>query len=262
MNSWIRGLLGAAAVLCRGYGVNVTTAAFFDLDNTVVRGSSLFPFATALLRRRQVGLLDLARFSWLNAKFIVTRTESGQARDLVMTKALSLVAGQRESDVMALCRGIVPGIVRERTNPAVVAEIARHRRRGDQTWLITASPVELAREIAASLGMTGALGTTAQVDSGRYTGRLVGEVMHGARKAAAVGLLAEREGLELGDCWAYSDSLNDLPLLSLVGHPTVVNANKRLRQVAVKNGWRVLEPGARPAGSTPRLSPAAPSTRS
>lgn len=237
----------------------MTSAAFFDLDNTVVRGSSLFPFVSALLRRRQVGLLDLVRFSWLNARFIVTRTESGQARDLVMAKALGLVAGRREVDVLVLCRGVVPGIVRERTNPAVVAEIERHHRRGDQTWLITASPVELAREIAASLGMTGALGTTAQVDEGRYTGRLVGEVMHGARKAAAAARLAESEGLELDECSAYSDSINDLPLLALVGYPTVVNANRRLRQVAVKNGWRILEAGGRAGDSAPGLSPAAPS---
>jgi len=238
----------------------VTAAAFFDLDNTVVRGSSLFPFATALLRRRHLGLADLARFSWLNARFILTRTESGRARDLVMEKALGLVAGQRESDVLELCRGVVPGIVRDRTNPSMVVEIARHRRRGDQTWLVTASPVELAREIAGALGMTGALGTIAHVDNGRYTGRLVGEVMHGARKAAAVADLARAEGLELDDCSAYSDSLNDLPLLTLVGHPAVVNANWRLRQMAWKNGWRVVGQGDEPAVCARGHVPAEPAT--
>lgn len=230
----------------------MAAAAFFDLDNTVVRGSSLFPFAWALVRRGWITPVEAAHFAWLNARFIVTRTESASGRDFVMARALALVAGRPTADVMDLCRQIVPGIMASRINPAVVSRIRRHQAAGDQTWLVTASPRELAAEIAASLGMSGALGTTAATASGRYTGRLTGDVLHGARKADAIAALAAVEGLDLADCSAYSDSMNDLPMLAMVGHATVVNPNTQLAQVARKNGWGLLDArrltsGVRPA---------------
>lgn len=239
----------------------MTTAAFFDLDNTVVRGSSLFPFAYALVRHGRISVTELAHFGWLNARFVATRTESASGREFVLSKALELVAGQRVEDVLSLCRDIAPSIVRKRTNIAVTTEIRRHRDNGDQTWLVTASPVELAVEIAHLLGMTGALGTKAASADGVYTGRLVGDVLHGVRKAEALTALAAVEEIDLADCSAYSDSLNDLPMLSLVGRATVVNANARLRQVAHKNGWRILDASARPVSPARRRSLAAPSTR-
>lgn len=95
--------------------------------------------------------------------------------------------------------------------------------------------------IARRLGMTGALGTVAEAVDGRYTGRLVGEMLHGPAKAAAVRALARREQLDLGRCAAYSDSANDIPMLSLVGHPFVVNPDGRLRKYARAHGWRVRD---------------------
>jgi phosphoserine phosphatase len=91
--------------------------------------------------------------------------------------------------------------------------------------------------IAARLGLTGALGTTAEHVDGVYTGRLRGELLHGAAKADAVRALALAEGLDLARCSAYSDSSNDLPMLSLVGHPTVINPDRRLRRHAAEQGW-------------------------
>lgn len=233
------------------------TAAFFDLDNTVVRGSSLFPFAWALVRDRRIGVGELARFGLMNARFVTTRTESIHDRDAVVAKALALVEGQRVEDVATLCDRIVPDIVRTRTNLAVVAEIRRHRAAGHQTWLVTASPVELAEAVAARLGMTGALGTQAEAVDGTYTGRLVGGVLHGQRKAAAISTLALVEGLDPMRCSAYSDSINDLPMLVMMGSATVVNPNKQLRSIAVRNGWRVID---RPYAVAPLVSstPAAP----
>lgn len=223
------------------------TAAFFDLDNTVVRGSSLYPFAGALLRSGRVSPAEVVRFAWLNLRFVATRSESASGRDLVVDRALSLVAGQRVENVMDLCRSVVPALVRDRLNMAVVQEIRRHQRAGSQTWLVTASPRELATSIARELGMTGALGTQAAIAGGVYTGELVGGVLHGARKADAVAALMAVEGLSPGDCSAYSDSINDLPLLALVGSATVVNANSRLRQVARKNGWAIMDAQRLPA---------------
>ena len=95
--------------------------------------------------------------------------------------------------------------------------------------------------IARRLGLTGALGTVAETEDGVYTGRLVGEILHGQAKAQAVRALAEREGLDLGACSAYSDSANDIPLLSLVGHPCAINPDSRLRAHAREHGWRVRD---------------------
>jgi phosphoserine phosphatase len=108
-------------------------------------------------------------------------------------------------------------------------------------WLVTATPVEVASVIADRLGLTGALGTVAESHDGVYTGRLVGEILHGEAKAEAVRALARREGLDLDRCAAYSDSANDVPMLSLVGQPTAVNPDARLRAYARKHGWAVRD---------------------
>src|SRR3712207_4178542 len=116
-----------------------------------------------------------------------------------------------------------------------------HLDQGQRVWLVTAAPVEIARTIAARLGLTGALGTVAEQVDGVYTGRLVGELLHGPMKAVAVRELAAAEGLDLGRCSAYSDSVNDLPMLSLVGDPCVINPDARLREHARARGWRVRD---------------------
>jgi phosphoserine phosphatase len=116
-----------------------------------------------------------------------------------------------------------------------------HLDQGQRVWLVTAAPVEIASTIARRLGLTGALGTVAEHEDGVYTGRLVGDLLHGPAKAVAVRGLAEREGLDLSRCSAYSDSYNDLPMLSAVGDPCVINPDPRLRDHARAEGWRVRD---------------------
>jgi HAD superfamily hydrolase (TIGR01490 family) len=138
-------------------------------------------------------------------------------------------------------------IAEERILPRVYEGITKvidhHRAAGDLTYLCTASPQELAEIVADSLDMSGALGTRAEVsDDGRYTGRLtdVG-VLHGEAKAAAVAELAARLDIDLQESYAYSDSINDLPLLELVGHPIAVNPETDLKRAAREMGWPVYE---------------------
>ncbi|MBV9318920.1 MAG: HAD family phosphatase, partial [Mycobacterium sp.] len=116
-----------------------------------------------------------------------------------------------------------------------------HLDAGQQVWLVTATPYELAVTIARRLGLTGALGTVAESVDGVFTGRLVGEILHGAGKAHAVRSLAIREGLNLKRCTAYSDSYNDVPLLSLVGTAVAVNPDAQLRALARKRGWEIRD---------------------
>jgi phosphoserine phosphatase len=116
-----------------------------------------------------------------------------------------------------------------------------HLDQGQRVWLVTAAPVEIASLIARRLGLTGALGTVAEHLDGVYTGRLVGDMLHGPAKAIAVQALAEREGLDLAACSAYSDSANDLPMLSLVGDPCAINPDPKLRSYARAHGWRIRD---------------------
>ena len=116
-----------------------------------------------------------------------------------------------------------------------------HLDRGQRVWLVTAAPIEIASIIARRLGLTGALGTVPEHESGVYTGRLVGELLHGPAKAEAVTALAAREGLDLARCTAYSDSYNDLPMLSMVGDACAINPDARLRAHAREMGWRVRD---------------------
>ena len=107
-----------------------------------------------------------------------------------------------------------------------------HQALGHEVWLISATPVEVSQVIAHRLGLTGGMGTIAEVEDGRYTGRLDGLPLHGSAKVAQVEALAERRGLDLARCAAYSDSSNDIPMLTLVGYPVAVNPDGRLRSHA------------------------------
>src|SRR5207253_7405789 len=112
-----------------------------------------------------------------------------------------------------------------------------HRELGEPVWLVTGAPVELAEIIARRLGLSGALGTVSEVVDGNWTGRLVGEVLHGPAKAVAVRAHAEREDFDLDQCAAYSDSINDLALLETVAHPHAVNPDRQLGRLARARAW-------------------------
>jgi phosphoserine phosphatase len=116
-----------------------------------------------------------------------------------------------------------------------------HLDAGQQVWLVTATPYELAATIAKRLGLTGALGTVAESVDGVFTGRLVGDILHGTGKAHAVRSLAIREGLNLRRCTAYSDSFNDVPMLSLVGTAVAINPDADLRDLARERGWEIRD---------------------
>lgn len=221
----------------------MTSAAFFDLDNTLVRGSSLFFLARQLVREGIVSRKEIVRFAWFEIRFVLTRSENRSHRDVVTSKALAIVAGYTTQEVSRVISRATTRLLNQRLVPSIVAELREHQRLGRPTFLITASPVELAADLASKLGMTGAIATTPEIVNGVYTGRLVGEPMHGQRKASAVLELAQRHQLDLGMSFAYSDSQNDVPLLSCVGHSAVVHANRRLCRLARSRGWKVLPAG-------------------
>jgi HAD superfamily hydrolase (TIGR01490 family) len=212
--------------------------AFFDVDNTMMVGASIFHFAKGLAARNFFSWRDLGSFTLQQVKLRV-RGESKDDMHRTRESALAFVAGKRVADVVALGEEIYAESMAAKIWPGTYALARRHLDAGGRVWLVTATPQELAVIIADRLQLTGALGTVAEVVDGRYTGRLVGDVLHGQAKAAAVRALATREGLDLGSCWAYSDSINDLPLLSLVGHPVAINPDSALRDEARMHGWEI-----------------------
>src|SRR3954466_6786324 len=218
-----------------------TAAAFFDVDNTMMMGASLFWFARGLAARKYFTGRDVASFIWQQAKFRVAGTESSVDMHTVRDNALAFVAGRPVEEIVQASEGIYDELMADRIWSGTRSLAQQHLDAGQRVWLVTATPVELASIIAHRLGLTGALGTVAEVVDGVYTGRLVGEMLHGPAKAEAVLALAEREGLDLARCSAYSDSYNDLPMLSLVGDPCVINPDSRLLEHARAHGWRVRD---------------------
>lgn len=216
-----------------------TSAAFFDVDNTMLRGASIYWLARGLAARRYFTTTDLAQFAWRQARFRLLAAEHAGDLSRAREAALAFVAGWRVDDVERLAEEIFDELMAPRIWSGSRALAQLHLDAGQQVWLVSATPVEIGRVIAQRLGLTGALGTVAEVVDGAYTGRLVGELMHGPAKAEAVAQLAAVEGLHLDRCSAYSDSVNDLPMLSAVGHPVAVNPDTALRRRARENGWQI-----------------------
>lgn len=217
------------------------SAAFFDLDRTLIPGSSLFLLARGLRARDLYRVRDLLRMAGQQAMFkLVGETEESVAA--VRRDALGFTTGREQAELRAWGREIATTEILPRVYPDIVRIIAGHRSAGDRTYLVTATPIELAEPVAAALEMDRALGTQAEIDSsGRYTGALVGGLLHGPAKAAAVLDLAERDGVNLARSHAYSDSVNDRRLLEAVGYPHAVNPDAGLLEIAVRNGWAVHE---------------------
>ena len=220
---------------------DLTAAAFFDVDNTIMQGASIFHLARGLHRRNFFTTADIAKAAWQQLYFRVVGSEDPEHIAKARATGLAFIAGHDVSELEAIGEEIFDEHMADKIWPGTRAIAQWHLDRGQRVWLITAAPVEIAQVIARRLGLTGALGTVSEHVDGVYTGRLVGEMLHGEGKAVAIREIAEREGLVLDECYAYSDSSNDLPMLSLVGHPCAVNPDSGLRAHARSKGWRVRD---------------------
>jgi HAD superfamily hydrolase (TIGR01490 family) len=246
-NSRSAALAGAAAAAVAEVEASLATppdpsaAAFFDVDNTMMQGASIYHFARGLAARDFFTWRDLAQFAVKQISFRVKGVEDPAHMEEAKQAALAFVAGHKVDEVVQLGEEIYDDLMADRIWSGTRALAQLHLDAGQRVWLVTAAPTELASLIARRLGLTGALGTVAESKDGVYTGRLVGEPLHGPAKAEAILALAEREGLDLSRCAAYSDSTNDLPMLSLVGHPVAVNPDHDLKQVAREKGWEIRD---------------------
>ncbi len=218
-----------------------TAAAFFDVDNTMMAGASIFYFARGLAARDFFDSRDLLRFGWQHVSYRLRGMEDPNGMHNAKEAALAFVAGREVSEIVRYGEEIYDERMAEQIYSGTLALAQQHLDAGHRVWLVTATPVELASIIARRLGLTGALGTVSEVVDGRYTGHLVGDPLHGPGKAAAVRALADREHLDLTRCWAYSDSINDLPMLSMVGNPVAVNPDPDLKSAAKDRDWTIKD---------------------
>ncbi|MFL6104310.1 MAG: HAD family hydrolase [Actinomycetes bacterium] len=221
--------------------VTTRRAAFFDVDKTLLPGSSLYLFARGLYRRGFYDLRDIAAFAFGQLVFRLTGAEGRRGMEAAREQALAFIEGKRRDDLVQIGHDILVEVIGPRIYPGMRRVIDDHHARGDRTYLVTAAPRELAEGIATYLGMDGALGTEAELVDGTYTGRLLGPVLHGPAKLDAVVRLANEQGFDLRASSAYSDSVNDRPLLEGVGRPVAVNPDRYLRDLAAERGWPVQD---------------------
>jgi HAD superfamily hydrolase (TIGR01490 family) len=220
---------------------NPSVAAFFDVDNTMMQGASIFHLAKGLHRREFFTTREILSAAWKQAYFRVVGVEDPEHVAETRASALSFISGHTVAELEALGEEIFDEAMAHRIWPGTRALAQMHLDQGERVWLVTAAPIEIAQIIARRLGLTGALGTVAEHVDGVYTGRLVGDMLHGPAKGEAIKALAAREGLDLDACSAYSDSFNDLTMLTLVGDPCAVNPDARLRGYAKQHGWRIRD---------------------
>jgi HAD superfamily hydrolase (TIGR01490 family) len=159
--------------------------------------------------------------------------------DTIRQRILGAVAGVRQDDLVALNAVVLPKLL-GRIRPEARRLLDLHRHANRATYIVSASPVEVVEPLALALGMTAGIGTRSKVVDGVYTGELAGPFCYGAGKVEAMSEVARWEGFDLGQCYAYSDSVSDLPMLTAVGHPVVVNPDAPLARHAALSGWPVV----------------------
>lgn len=215
-------------------------AAFFDVDNTLIRGSSSFLFGKAAFERKFFSRKDFWNFAWHQFRFI-WKGESAKTLTSIKDRALGLIAGHKAEELAALTETVYNDYICPKLWPETVRLAKEHIAAGREVWLVTATPQEIAEVMAKRLGLTGGLGTIVERKEGILTGQLVGDALHGKAKRKAVKQLAKERRISLKKSFAYSDSHNDLPMLSAVGNPVCVNPDAILRIHAKAADWQILD---------------------
>ena len=213
-------------------------AAFFDLDKTLIEGSSAIHFARASYRAGVMSRRQLAKDAWANVKFRLEGSTDAAADELRI-RVQDAIAGQRVVDLARLTPDVLAGIL-PRVYPEMLREAYAHQDAGRPVYIVTAASQEMAEMMAHVLIFDGGVGMRSEIVDGRYTGRPDGPFTYREGKAVAIREMAEREGIDLAESFAYSDSESDLPMLRLVGNPVAVNPDAELSRVAREEGWRII----------------------
>jgi len=214
-------------------------AAFFDLDKTLIQGSSGFQFARAFSEAGMMSRRQLASDALANLRYRLNGASDEQSEAIRERIATSL-EGVRVRDLERLGVRVMQRIL-PRLYPEMLTIAYAHQDAGRPVYIVTAAAQDMAQVLASVLSFDGALGSTlSEVEDGVYTGRPVGSFLYGAAKAVAIKELAEAENLDLAASYAYSDSFSDAPMLRAVGNPVVVNPDADLEALARDGDWEIL----------------------
>jgi len=217
----------------------VSAAAFFDLDRTLMEGSSAFQFGRAAYRAGLISRRQLMADGMANLRFRL-RGSTDEDTHALRNRISESLAGTRVRDLERLGADVLAGVL-PRIYPQMLALAHEHQDAGRRTYIVTAASQELATMLAQVLALDGAIGSQfSEVKDGVYTGNPTGLFIYRSNKATAIEELAKREHIDLAASYAYSDSESDLPMLGVVGHAVAVNPDRELARVAREQGWQIL----------------------
>jgi HAD superfamily hydrolase (TIGR01490 family) len=214
-------------------------AAFFDLDKTLMAGSSGMQFARVATRHGIVGRRQLSSWAVEHLRYRLRGTTDERMTD-VLRVARDLISGVPARSLERMNPEVMAAIL-PRVYPQMLDEVYAHQDAGRATFIVSAAGNGVVEPLAAVLGMDGGIGTRYEVDDeGAFTGRFDGPFVYGPGKVEAMRAFAAEHGIDLAESFAYSDSLSDLPMLRAVGHPVAVNPDPALTQIAREEGWQTM----------------------
>ncbi|HYG95743.1 MAG TPA: HAD-IB family hydrolase [Solirubrobacterales bacterium] len=214
-------------------------AAFFDLDKTLMAGSSGMQFARIAAKQGIVSRRLLASWGWEHLRYRLRGTTDARTAE-VLKVARELITGVPARSIDRMGPEVMAAIL-PRVYPQMLEEIYIHQDAGRPTFIVSAAGNGVVEQLAHVLGMDGGIGTRYEIDGeGNFTGRLDGPFVYGEGKVTAMREFAARHRIELADSYAYSDSLSDLPMLRAVGNPVAVNPDPPLAAIAHEEDWQVL----------------------
>ncbi len=216
-----------------------SVAAFFDLDKTIIAGSSTLAFGRSMRERGLIGRRAMLRSGYAQLSLMRSGADA-DFMDRMRDQISALCTGWDAAVVRSVIEEALPTVLLPMIYAEATELIEVHRASGHHLALVSASGVEMAAPVAAALGVQHCVATRMVVADGRYTGEIE-FYCYGEGKAVAVRALAAEHGYRLENSYAYSDSITDLPLLEVVGHPHAVNPDRALRRIAEERGWPVLE---------------------
>lgn len=223
-----------------GQGEPTEVGAFFDVDETLVRGATAFWAAQEMFARRLFGLRDLLFAAKQTFQFVLFGENLNKIDDSV-DRAIQVLEGNSVQELLEIGEHLFETYFLPRVYHPTYERLKKHMEAGHQVWLVSATPWIIAEVFARRLGIAGGVGTKMRVAGGFLQGGIDGHVVHGPAKVEVLEEIATGHNLRLEESWAYSDSANDIPLLSAVGHPVAVNPDRELAHFARAHGWEVLE---------------------
>jgi HAD superfamily hydrolase (TIGR01490 family) len=216
----------------------VTAGVFFDLDRTLMAGSSGFHWARAARRAGLTTRRQLATDAFENLRFRL-RGSTDEATREVQKRVGAFLQDRRVAELERLNPMVLAGVL-PRLYPKMLETAYEHQDAGRPVFIVTAASQETAEMLAHVLFFDGAAGSKLEKRDGVYTGRFDGPFCYGEGKPVRMKELADERGIDLAESWAYSDSASDLPMLRAVGHPVAVNPDAELARVAREEGWEVM----------------------